>query len=79
MIQACPHCQAELFALSRDGMKLKATTSILVLHKSGEVEINCATCKNGVLLPLTAVPGAALTKGRLAQRITVRRGLTSTR
>lgn len=76
MIRTCPHCQAELFAMSRDGAKLKAITSILVLHKSGEVEINCAACKNGVLLPLAAVPGAALAKGRVAQRITVRRGLT---
>ena len=79
MIQACPHCKAGLFALSRDGAKLKAITSILVLHKSGEVEINCTSCKNGVLLPLAVVPGAQLAKGRVAQRLTVRRGLTSSR
>lgn len=79
MTQACPHCSAPLFTMSRDGAKLKALTSILVLHKSGEVEINCTSCKNGVLVPLAAVPGATLAKGRVAQRITVRRGLTIAR
>lgn len=30
---------------------------MLVLHKSGGVEINCGACGKGVLLPLQLVPG----------------------
>ena len=50
----CPHCAQPLFRKGAD--KLKARTSILVLHKSGDVEINCARCGKGVLLPLTQAP-----------------------
>lgn len=54
----CPHCSAPVFRQSAGGRKLKARTSILVLHKSGEVEINCSSCGKGVLLPLQAAEGA---------------------
>lgn len=50
----CPHCTALVFRPSPG--KLKARTKILVLHKSGEVEINCGVCGKGVLLPLVIKP-----------------------
>lgn len=48
----CPHCDQPIFRASANGAKLKARTKILVLHKSGDVEINCSSCGKGVLLPL---------------------------
>lgn len=54
----CPHCGKAIFRSSPDGSKIKAPTTCLVLHKSGEVEINCPKCKLGVLVPLTAVSGS---------------------
>lgn len=54
----CPHCQQPIFRKSAGGSKLKARTKILVLHKSGEVEINCASCGKGVLLPLQVAEDA---------------------
>lgn len=53
----CPHCAAQLFRASHDGTRVKARTSILVLYKSGEVEINCPSCSRGVLIPLVLAPG----------------------
>lgn len=46
----CPHCTAEVFRKS--GSKLKASASIVVLHADG-VEINCPTCKRGIVIPAT--------------------------
>lgn len=53
-MSACPHCGQPLF---RDGAggKRKASTSMLVLHKSGEAEVNCPACKRGVIIG-TLVP-----------------------
>jgi len=48
---------------------------MLVLHKSGEVEINCRRCKHGVLLPLTLASGAFVLR-KAEPRYVV--GLTST-
>lgn len=48
----CPWCDRPVFRKARDGGKLKARTSILVIHKGGAVEINCGSCGKGVLLPL---------------------------
>lgn len=59
---ACPHCGDALFRGAADGSRLKARTSMLVLHKSGDVEINCAACKRGVLLPLSPIKDAPLRK-----------------
>lgn len=59
---ACPHCAVPLFRASLDGSRVKARTSILVLHKSGEVEINCPSCSKGVLVPLTPAPGPVMLK-----------------
>lgn len=53
----CPHCGSAVFKAASDGRKLKARTKILVLHKSGEVEINCSRCGRGVLVPLQASDG----------------------
>lgn len=74
----CPFCNSDVFALSQDGERLKANTSMLVLHKAtNEVEINCATCKNGILLPLM-VTGSELRKGRTYRPVVfARRDLTS--
>jgi hypothetical protein len=53
----CPHCGGNLFHKSADGEKLKAKTSMLILHKGGAVEVNCGICKRGVLLPLVIREG----------------------
>ena len=50
---ACPHCAAQVFRKSAGGTRYKARTPIVVLHKSGELEINCHNCKRGIILPLT--------------------------
>jgi hypothetical protein len=80
MIQ-CPHCDGQVFALAKEGDRLKARTSIIVLHKSGDVEINCTHCKKGILLPLAAVPGkTALQKAQepaRRQRLTLKKGVDS--
>ena len=57
MENKCPWCEKVVFKLSKDGSRIKAPTSILVLHKSGDVEINCGHCRKGVLLPLAAKEG----------------------
>ena len=50
---ACPHCGGQMFRKSAGGSRYKARTPIVVLHKSGELEINCSSCKRGVILPVT--------------------------
>lgn len=45
----CPHCGSPLFREANGG-KLKARTSMVVLHKAGDVEINCGGCGKGVLI-----------------------------
>jgi hypothetical protein len=55
---ACPHCAQPIFR--EVGPKLKARTTMLVLHKSGAVEINCGACGRGVLLPLERPASGAL-------------------
>jgi len=56
-MKSCPHCGQPVFRKSATGQKLKAKTRILVLHKSGDVEINCGGCGKGVLLPLAVIEG----------------------
>jgi hypothetical protein len=49
----CPHCNGQVFRKSKSGSRYKARTSIVVLHKSGDIEINCASCKRAIILPAT--------------------------
>lgn len=71
----CPYCDKAVFKASPDGSRLKARTSILVLHKSGGVEINCAACGHGVLLPLELSDGPfALRKSEAEPRFVVPKG-----
>ena len=72
----CPHCAASLFTLHDEGARLKANTTIIVLHKSGDVEINCSNCKNGVLLPLVVSKDVQLRKGRTYRPVIFKRVLT---
>ena len=53
----CPHCKSPVFRMSPDGQKLKARTSMLVLHKSGDAEMNCGSCGHGVIIPLAMKDG----------------------
>jgi hypothetical protein len=46
----CPHCDRPIFRKSSSGARYKAKTTIVVLHKSGDVEINCTACKRAVIL-----------------------------
>lgn len=56
-MQNCPHCSKAIFKMSEDGSRLKAPTTMLIMHKSGGIEINCGHCKQGVILPLQAIQG----------------------
>lgn len=53
----CPYCSQQLFRPNSDGSKLKARTSMVILHKSGQLkgqlELNCSNCKRGVIIPAT--------------------------
>jgi uncharacterized metal-binding protein YceD (DUF177 family) len=51
-----------------DEGKLKAKTSMLVLHRQGDVEMVCARCGGGIILPLTQERGVALQKGEPSRR-----------
>lgn len=37
--------------------RLRARTSMLIIHESGQAEINCEHCKKGVFMPLTLSEG----------------------
>lgn len=54
-MQSCPHCNRTMFRLSQDGSKVKTRTTCFVMHKSGEIEINCPKCGRGVMLPFLSV------------------------
>lgn len=73
---ACPHCEQPVFTLTGD--RLKARVSILVLHKSGAVEVNCRHCKRGIILPLAMEPILALKKADTPRLVVpMAKGLTS--
>jgi len=63
-----------MFRPSKDGQKLKLSTSMLVLHKSGGVEVNCPSCKQGVLVPLQAVEGEPVLKKASTTRFVIHKG-----
>jgi hypothetical protein len=65
----CPHCAAPVFSLSNDGTRLLVVRTALTLHKSGDVEISCPKCRNGVLLPLATSGKIELRKGHVARPI----------
>ena len=46
----CPHCQQPVFRKSGNNGKVKVNTSIFVLHKGGEAEINCPRCRRGIII-----------------------------
>ena len=48
----CPHCEKTVFRKSTSGASLKTRTTIMVLHKSGEIEVNCVACKRAIILPM---------------------------
>lgn len=73
-MQNCPHCNKTIFKMSEDGSRLKAPTTMLILHKAGGIEINCGHCKQGVILPLQPIQGdATLKKARSRPRFFVRK------
>lgn len=45
----CPHCSSTILKSDRSGLKMKARTRIVVLHKAGGVEFNCEHCGNAVM------------------------------
>ena len=59
---------------SADGQRLKVPTTCLVLHKSGDVEINCQHCKQGVIVPLQLDTSGTIRKSTYT-RHTLRRTL----
>ena len=67
----CPHCDSQMFRMTKGGQKLKMSTRILVLHKSGDVEANCPSCQRGVLLPLQAKPGVTEVRKAGAPKLVV--------
>lgn len=50
---ACPHCGQDVFRAGSG--KIKARTTMLVVHKSGDAEINCGSCGRGVIVGTVAV------------------------
>ena len=72
-MDSCPHCARAVFRPSSDGTKLKAKTRILILHKSGAVEINCGHCGKGILLPLMRSEGEPELKKAYMPKLVVRR------
>jgi hypothetical protein len=46
----CPHCQQPVFRRSDSGGKVKLGRSAVVLHKSGDIEVNCPRCRRGIVL-----------------------------
>ena len=74
-MDTCPHCDKEMFRPSKDGSKLKLPTSMLVLHKAGDVEVNCPHCKQGVIVPLQAKTGPPeLRKAQAGPRFIIKKG-----
>lgn len=71
----CPHCGKPVFRKSAD--RLRAPTTMLILHKSKAVEINCGSCKQGILLPLQPVEGETQLKKATRKRHVIRRDLTT--
>ena len=69
----CPHCKAPVFRASSDAQKMKARTSMVVLHKSGEVELNCGACGKGVVVPLALKEGPFILKKAEAPKFVFRR------
>lgn len=64
---ACPHCQQPMFRKSEHGNKQKLARTPVIVHKSGDIEVNCPRCRRGVIL------GSAATALRKAQpRLVVR-------
>lgn len=70
-MNTCPHCDRPVFKKSAGGSKLKARTRVLVLHKSGEVEIPCDSCGKGILLPLRFAPEDGLRKAHPPPKLVV--------
>jgi len=71
---ACPHCQGVLMRKSTEGNKLKARTSMCIMHRTGEVEINCGSCGKGVLLG--KLERVVVSKAAPPQRLIVRKFVT---
>lgn len=65
---ACPHCEKRIGRISQG--KVKIPTRILVLHKSGALELNCPACKRPVLLPARLDANIQLRKAILTIRKT---------
>ncbi len=63
----CPHGCGSVVFRSDEG-KLKAKTSMLVLHRDGDTEIVCPRCGGGIILPLTQERGVPLQKGEASRR-----------
>ena len=75
----CPYCGGRVFSLAKSGDRLKAKTSMLVLHKSGDVEINCTHCKQGVLVPLVPKSGEKRLRKAAPRRMhTLKKGVDTT-
>lgn len=58
----CPHCAQPVFRKSNSGARYKVKTSILVLHKGGEIEFNCTACRRAIILPMRFPPKIELRK-----------------
>lgn len=64
----CPHCGEAVFRAADGGRKLKARTSVLVLHKNNEAEINCHSCGQGVIIPMVPAAGAVALRKAMPSR-----------
>lgn len=60
----CPHCDKPVFHLTKDRTRAKAKVTCLILHKAGEVEINCPACRRGILLPFQKAENGEMKKSQ---------------
>lgn len=47
-MNACPHCDKPVFRA--EGGKAKLGRTIVVLHKGGDLEVNCPHCRSGIVV-----------------------------
>jgi hypothetical protein len=60
----CPHCDKPVFHMTKDRTRAKAKVTCLILHKAGDVEINCPECKRGILLPFHRAESGEMKKSQ---------------
>lgn len=64
----CPHCQQPVFRRDSTGNKAKLGRTPFVLHKSGDIEVNCPRCRRGIIVGRIVEPVMKKAQPRLVVR-----------